>query len=153
MAWAGPLEAIELYDQILAAYPDYARNDRVLYQKARAYDELGQHQRAIGDLDEAIRLDPQYAPAYSNRGLAYSQLGQYQRAIEDCDQALRLDPQYALVYSNRALAYTALGRDQEAERDIEKAVELGFDADPLRRQVEQFKAHRQRHRGKGAPPA
>jgi TolA-binding protein len=44
---AGPLEAIELYDQILEAYPNYAQNDQVLYQKARAYDELGRVDEAI----------------------------------------------------------------------------------------------------------
>src|SRR5262249_33456064 len=38
---AGPLEAIKLYDQILATYPDYPHADAVLYQKARALDELG----------------------------------------------------------------------------------------------------------------
>lgn len=46
---SGPLEAIELYDQILAAYPNYPHNDQVLYQKARAYEELGK-------LDEAIEV-------------------------------------------------------------------------------------------------
>ncbi|MBW2419975.1 MAG: tetratricopeptide repeat protein [Deltaproteobacteria bacterium] len=44
---AGPLEAIELYDGILAAYPNYEHNDRVLYQKARALDELGRNDEAI----------------------------------------------------------------------------------------------------------
>jgi TolA-binding protein len=45
--WSGPLEAIELYDQILATYPSYEHNDQVLYQKARAYDELGRNDEAI----------------------------------------------------------------------------------------------------------
>ncbi len=43
----GPLEAIKLYDEILAAYPDYPHNDQVLYQKARAYGELGRVDEAI----------------------------------------------------------------------------------------------------------
>jgi tetratricopeptide (TPR) repeat protein len=43
----GPLEAIELYDQILEAYPNYPNNDQVLYQKARAFDELGRNDEAI----------------------------------------------------------------------------------------------------------
>ena len=43
----GPREAIALYDKILAAYPDYAQNDQVLYQKSRAYDELGEVDRAM----------------------------------------------------------------------------------------------------------
>ena len=44
---SGPLEALALYDQILAAYPDYPHNDQVLYQKARAFDELGRVDEAI----------------------------------------------------------------------------------------------------------
>ncbi|MBY0400380.1 tetratricopeptide repeat protein, partial [Myxococcota bacterium] len=44
---SGPVEALALYDKILAAYPDYAHNDQVLYQKARALDELGRVDEAI----------------------------------------------------------------------------------------------------------
>ncbi|MFO0689626.1 MAG: tetratricopeptide repeat protein [Myxococcota bacterium] len=44
---SGPLEALALYDQILARYPDYAHADQVLYQKARALDELGRVDEAI----------------------------------------------------------------------------------------------------------
>ena len=46
-ATGGPLEAIALYDEILATYPGYEHNDRVLYQKARALDELGRPDEAI----------------------------------------------------------------------------------------------------------
>ncbi|MBK7950042.1 MAG: tetratricopeptide repeat protein [Deltaproteobacteria bacterium] len=44
---SGPVEALALYDQILTTYPDYAHNDQVLYQKARALDELGRVDEAI----------------------------------------------------------------------------------------------------------
>ncbi len=44
---SAPLEALALYDQILTAYPDYPHNDQVLYQKARAFDELGRVDEAI----------------------------------------------------------------------------------------------------------
>jgi TolA-binding protein len=54
---AGPREAIALYDRILAKYPSYEHNDRVLYQKARAYDELGRP-------DEAIEVTAQLIAAY-----------------------------------------------------------------------------------------
>src|SRR5690349_13966 len=37
----GPLEAIALYKKLLAEYPQYKDSDQVLYQMARAYDELG----------------------------------------------------------------------------------------------------------------
>src|SRR4029434_11214409 len=55
---AGPLEAIELYDRILATYPRYEHNDQVLYQKARAYDELGHPDEAMGVMDRLINDYP-----------------------------------------------------------------------------------------------
>jgi TolA-binding protein len=58
VAWAGPLEAIELYDQILASYPNYEHNDQILYQKARAYDELGRNDEAIGVIEDLIARFP-----------------------------------------------------------------------------------------------
>jgi TolA-binding protein len=54
----GPLEAIELYDQILATYPTYRHNDQVLYQKARAYDELGRIDEAIAVIERLIAEYP-----------------------------------------------------------------------------------------------
>jgi TolA-binding protein len=55
---AGPLEAVELYDQILATYPNYEHNDQVLYQKARAFDELGRVDEAIAVIDRLITEYP-----------------------------------------------------------------------------------------------
>jgi len=51
---AGPLEAIALYDRLLAEYPDYEHNDQVLYQKARAYDELGRTEEAMATMDQLV---------------------------------------------------------------------------------------------------
>ncbi|HXK23957.1 MAG TPA: tetratricopeptide repeat protein [Myxococcota bacterium] len=55
----GPLEAIALYDQILAKYPNYPHNDEVLYQKSRAFDELGRTEDAIAVMEQMIALYPQ----------------------------------------------------------------------------------------------
>lgn len=54
----GPREAIALYDDILAAYPNYEHNDRVLYQKARAFDELSEPDRAIAVIERLIARFP-----------------------------------------------------------------------------------------------
>jgi outer membrane protein assembly factor BamD (BamD/ComL family) len=58
VAWSGPLEAIELYDQLLETYPDYPHNDQVFYQKARALDELGRNDEAIGVIERLIAEYP-----------------------------------------------------------------------------------------------
>src|SRR5580693_28919 len=44
-------EAIRLYSTLLKAYPDYQRNDQVLYQLARAYETTGQAPQALATLD------------------------------------------------------------------------------------------------------
>ncbi len=58
VAWSGPLEAIELYDQLLETYPNYRHNDQVLYQKARAFDELGRNDEAIDVIERLIAEYP-----------------------------------------------------------------------------------------------
>jgi cellulose synthase operon protein C len=55
---AGPREAIELYKRILAAYPSYPHNDQVLYQKSRAYDELGMSEDAMRVMERLIAEYP-----------------------------------------------------------------------------------------------
>jgi tetratricopeptide (TPR) repeat protein len=55
---AGPLEAIELYKRLLAEYPTYEHNDQVLYQMARAYDELGQTEEAMQIMQRMITTYP-----------------------------------------------------------------------------------------------
>jgi tetratricopeptide (TPR) repeat protein len=56
---SGPLEAIALYDRLLTEYPNYEQRDKVLYQEARAYDELGRTEEAIATMERLIRENPQ----------------------------------------------------------------------------------------------
>ncbi len=51
-------EAIRLYTALLKAYPDYPRNDEVLYQLARAYETTGQADQALATLDELASRYP-----------------------------------------------------------------------------------------------
>ncbi|MFT3907664.1 MAG: tetratricopeptide repeat protein [Steroidobacteraceae bacterium] len=51
-------EAIKLYSTLLKAYPDYPRNDQVLYQLARAYETTGQTTQALATLDGIVQRYP-----------------------------------------------------------------------------------------------
>ncbi|NHA14236.1 tetratricopeptide repeat protein [Thioalkalivibrio sp. XN279] len=55
---AGPSEAIELYQRILATYPYYPHNDQVLYQMSRAYDEIGMTEDAMRVMERLIAEYP-----------------------------------------------------------------------------------------------
>ncbi|MDH3751635.1 MAG: tetratricopeptide repeat protein, partial [Gammaproteobacteria bacterium] len=50
--------AVQLYQQLLEAYPDYRRNDTVLYQLARAYEMGGRNDDALVVLNELIAKFP-----------------------------------------------------------------------------------------------
>lgn len=56
---AGARDAIELYQKLLAEYPAYPRNDQVLYQMSRAYEELGRIEEAMAVMDRIVREFPQ----------------------------------------------------------------------------------------------
>ena len=56
---AGAMEAIELYIGLLKKYPLYERNDQVMYQLSRAYEETGQVEKAIATLNVMVEKYPE----------------------------------------------------------------------------------------------
>ena len=82
----------------------------------------------ISAYDKATRLKPDYAEAYSNRGVAKDALKRYDDAIADYDEAIILKPDYAEAYSNRGNAKVRLGRHDDAIADYDEAIILKPDA-------------------------
>ena len=99
---------------------------------------LSDYQGAIKDFDEAIRLEPQNAVAYFNRGTAYLYQGiedlaseKFEHAIEafievvaDYDEAIRLDPEYADAYGSRGVAFVYLEKYERAIEDYTEAIRI-----------------------------
>jgi TolA-binding protein len=52
---------IEMYEQLLKSYPNYAKNDLVLYQLARAYEAEGRIDESLATLDRLIAEYPRTA--------------------------------------------------------------------------------------------
>ena len=55
---AGAREAVALYVKLLNDYPLYKRNDQVLYQMSRAYEELGETKEAMAAMERLVRDYP-----------------------------------------------------------------------------------------------
>ncbi len=51
-------EAIKLYESLLAKYPQYERNDAVMYQLSRAYESEGQIEKSLAVLDKLVAQYP-----------------------------------------------------------------------------------------------
>ncbi|AFY74405.1 trypsin-like serine protease with C-terminal PDZ domain [Synechococcus sp. PCC 7502] len=77
---------------------------------------------AIKDLNQALRLNPRYAAAYSKRGILNYVLRDQDAAISDFNKALRLNPSDAMTYVGRGLALSAIGSKREAIADYTEAI-------------------------------
>ena len=102
-----------------------AENDAEAYYKnGVAYYDEGDNDRAISDLNEAIRLKPNYAEAYNMRGNAYANKKDYDIALSDFNEAIRLKPNFAEAYSDRGITYAYKGNYDKTLSDLNKAIRL-----------------------------
>jgi tetratricopeptide (TPR) repeat protein len=87
----------------------------------------GDIEGAFADFNEAIRIDPNMAEAYMNRGSIYAASQEYDKAIEDSTKALDLNlsraEDQATALTNRAVAYVGQEKYEEAITDATKALE------------------------------
>lgn len=91
-----------------------------------AYRYKGENDRALQDINQAIRLDPNAANHYNNRGIIYRMKGEYDRAISDYDEAIWLKNDYPAAFYNRAITYSEKREYDKALADFE--IVLRFDA-------------------------
>jgi len=94
--------------------------------------ERGSLPEGIRAYQQAVRVDPGYAPAYHNMGNAYRSSGDFPEAEDSYRQALRVDPALAEAHHALGMLYGSQGRYPEAVREMEMAVkerpgELGFE--------------------------
>jgi tetratricopeptide (TPR) repeat protein len=78
--------------------------------------------RAIADFAAAIRLDPENAAIFRERGRAYYLSGDFDKAMADFDQAIKLNPDYAAVYQTRGALYSNKGQYKKAIADYDQAI-------------------------------
>jgi tetratricopeptide (TPR) repeat protein len=88
---------LQYYNKAIQIAPS---NAHAFYRRGDWYARKGDHDRAIQDYDEAIRLDPNYVPALTGRGRSYDKRGQlydskfdWDRAVRDFSEAIRIDPE------------------------------------------------------------
>jgi tetratricopeptide (TPR) repeat protein len=86
--------------------------------------KLNQHQAAIADYTEIIRLDSNHALAYNNRAVAKLNVKDYWGAYEDYTQVVRLRPTQAITHNNRAIVRQKLGDCKGAIADLRIAAAL-----------------------------
>jgi tetratricopeptide (TPR) repeat protein len=87
----------------------------------------GKLDEAIGEYQEAIRLNPDYANAHNNLGIALARKGQTDEAIGQYREALRLNPDHADAHNGLGIALDKRGQIDEAIRQLQQAIRLNPD--------------------------
>jgi tetratricopeptide (TPR) repeat protein len=95
-------------DRIIASCAALIGNDkapradriRAAIARATAYDRKGDVDRAIGDDDTALRLDPTLTDVFNARGELYRRKGDRVHALADFGAAFKLDPNHAAAKAN-----------------------------------------------------
>src|SRR5574340_959469 len=113
-------EAIEVYARILSLEPGSAPAH---VERGLLVLELGDARQAERDFDKAIKLDPEYGPAYYGRGSVKHLKKDFEGEMQDARHGLLLDRRNAGIYYRRiAAAYHSLGQYQEAIRAYNQAI-------------------------------
>ena len=109
-AKAGGDEAIAACTRAISSGRFHCHNLAVVYyNRGVEYQNEGDLDRAIVDYTEAIRLDPNYVFAYSNRRWARALAGRdLAQALDDCNEALRLRPGDGDTLNSRGLVQLKL---------------------------------------------
>jgi tetratricopeptide (TPR) repeat protein len=118
-----PVErAIEFFTDYIRANPGdphgYSMRAKIWLEEKKELDI------ALGDYNDAIRLDPTAAPVFNNRGTVWAAKQEFDKAIADYNEAIRLDPRYALAYFNDGIARTAKQEYDRAIADFDEAIRL-----------------------------
>ena len=61
----------------------------------------GDQDKAIADFSEAIRFEPGFAGAYTNRGRVFAAAKQFEKAMADHDRAIKLVPRSCAALEGR----------------------------------------------------
>jgi serine/threonine protein kinase/Tfp pilus assembly protein PilF len=96
--------------------------------RANAYLAWGESDRALDDLNTAIRIDPKNASSYYNRSLAHARKSQWEQALEDLDEGRRVagaDMFWAGgCIQGRGDCLAMLGRTEQAQAAYDECIKL-----------------------------
>lgn len=91
-------------------------------EKRRKY----QYELIMRDYDQVVKLNPNFAFAYFNRGNLFALQKDFKSAIANYTDAIKAEPELAEAYFNRGLARFSIGDNQRGLADLSKAGELGL---------------------------
>ena len=127
-------EALEDFDRAIALNHEQAD---YYYQRSKALAKLDFLSRAVTDIKQAKKLDPndeyvqshqtRLATKFSKKGYEFGKVEDYARAVEQFDIALRLDPDNGDLYLRKGRALAKQNKLALAEDNLKTSIHLAPD--------------------------
>jgi tetratricopeptide (TPR) repeat protein len=95
-----------------------------LYFIGEAHRFSGRYQDALDAYQEAIKLNPNYAPPFLGRARANLAINPRRAVLADMDTAIKLDPNYGEAYLERGLYQFSQNNLDAALKDLRQAANL-----------------------------
>lgn len=86
----------------------------------------GNYEMILRDLDQIIRLQPDFSFAFYNKANILCAQREWNEAIMYYTKAIQIDADFAESYFNRGLTYIYIGENEKGLADLSKAGELGI---------------------------
>ncbi|RPH90061.1 MAG: serine protease, partial [Chroococcales cyanobacterium metabat2.561] len=118
---------LKRYDEGLAAITqaiDLAPRAFLYVIRGSNYSLQKKYELALDDLNKAMKLNPNYALAYSGRGELYYYQQKYELALADYNHAIEINRNFAEAYNNRGLLYYDQQKYELALADYSKAIDI-----------------------------
>jgi len=94
-------------------------NPKFRYVRGRLYALDRQHEMAVADFNEVLKLNPKAALAFQTRGEEQFKLGRFKEALADFDRYLELTPSDRPQHWQRGIACYYAGRYDDGRRQFE----------------------------------
>src|SRR5665647_1107625 len=102
--------------------PEFRKRARIRLELAVGYFEQGQTTIALDELKQSMAADPNYAEAYSLRGLIYMRLNDFRISEESFRKSLTINPRDSNVKHNLGWLLCQQTRYPEAEQLFSQAL-------------------------------
>jgi tetratricopeptide (TPR) repeat protein len=117
-------EAIAVYDEFLKLKPTHVKS---IYNRGRAYEELGQFDKAYTDYQAALELDKKNTSAMLSIATHNYRMADYEVAAYMAQRALDENPQLPKAYFWLGRSNHQLGKFKEAMEAYERSINLAPD--------------------------